>query len=317
MIYNEQILSVSSINQTDESYRITTAVEVEDLCRSIKWTGLINPPILMEKDAQLVIICGFRRICACQTLGFKEIKAKILDPGTESAQCAMIAVADNIFQRQLNLIEQSRALHLLASSMEGSELQQSALNFGLPWQPTLIQKIKQLYFLPQPIQAFVISGAIGLKMALELGSVSIEAGIQLAEMFNDLKLNLNKQHEIYTFVTEIARREDFSIEAVLGDDFFKDTMENENLDRPRKGNLIRNYLKKRRYPNLAKAGNEFQQHVKKLKLGSHIKLTPPSDFEGSTYTLNLKFRDLAELEDRRNTLNHILKSKDLKVILKR
>ena len=317
MIYNEQILSVSSINQTDETYRITTAVEIEDLCRSIKWAGLINPPILVEKDAQMVIICGFRRISACQTLGFKEIKTKILDPGTESAQCAMIAVADNIFQRQLNLIEQSRALHRLTSSMEESKLQKAAINIGLPWQTNLIQKIKQLYFLPLPIQTFVISGAIGLKMALELGSVSTEAGIQLAEMFNDLKLNLNKQHEIYTFVTEIARREDLSVEDILGDGFFKDTVENENLDRPRKGSLIRNYLKKRRYPNLAKAENEFQQHVKKLKMGNHVKLIPPSDFEGSTYTLNLKFRNAAELEDRRDTLNHILKTPDLKAILKR
>ena len=317
MIYNEQILSVSSINQTDETYRITTAVEVEDLCQSIKWAGLVNPPILMEKDARLIIICGFRRISACRTLGLREIKTRVLNPGTEPEQCARIVVADNIFQRQLNLIEQSRALHLFASSMEGSQLQQTALNFGLPWQPKLIQKVKQLYFLPQPIQTFVISGAIGLKMALELGNVSTEAGIHLAEMFNDLKLNLNKQHEIYTFVIEIARRENFSIEAVLGDDFFKNTMENENLDRPRKGNLIRNYLKKRRFPNLAKAGNEFQQHVKKLKLGSHVNLIPPSDFEGSTYTLNLKFRNLAELEDRRNTLNHILESPELKVILKR
>lgn len=317
MIYNEQTLSVSSINPSDETYRITTAVEVEDLCRSIKWAGLINPPILVEKDARRIIVCGFRRISACRKLGFKEIKTRVLNPGTEPAQCARIAVADNIFQRQLNLIEQSRALHLLASSMEGSTLQKTALNSGLPWQPKLVQKIKQLYFLPQSIQAFMISGAIGLKMALELGSVSTEAGIQLAEMFNDLKLNLNKQHEIYTFVTEIARREDLSIEAVLEDDFFKDTIENENLDRPRKGSLIRNYLKKRRFPNLAKAENEFQQQVKKLKLGSRVKLIPPSDFEGSTYALNLKFQDLTELEDRRNKLNHILKNPDLKAILKR
>ncbi len=317
MIYNEQILSVSSINQTDETYRITTAVEVEDLCRSIKWAGLINPPVLVEKDAKLITISGFRRISACQTLRFKEIKAKILDSGAEPAQRAMIAVADNVFERQLNLVEQSRALHLLASCMQESGLQQTALNVGLPWQPKLIQKIKQLYFLPQPIQTFVISGAIGLKMALELGSVSAAAGIQLAEMFNDLKLNLNKQHEIYTFVTEIAAREDLSVEAVLVNDFIKDTMENENLDRPRKGSLIRNYLKKRRFPHLTKARNEFQQHVKKLKLGNHIKLIPPSDFEGSTYTLNLEFRDVAELEDRRDTLNHILKTPDLKAILKR
>ncbi len=317
MIYNEQILSVSSINQTDETYRITTAVEVEDVCRSIKWAGLINPPILLEKDARLIIICGFRRINACRKLGLKKINARVLSPGTEPAQCARIAVADNIFQRQLNLIEQSRALHLLASCMEGSKLQQTALNVGLPWQPKLIQKIKQLYFLPQPIQAFVISGAIGLKMALELGSVSTEAGIQLSEMFNDLKLNLNKQREIYTLVTEIARREDLSIEAVLEDDFFKNTMVTENLDRPRKGSLIRNYLKEKRFPNLVTAGNKFQKHVKKLKLGNHIKLIPPSDFEGSTYTLNLKFRNFDELENRRNTLNHLLKSPNLKAILKR
>ncbi len=317
MIFNEQTLSVSSINQTDETYRITTAVEVVDLCQSIKWAGLINPPILVEKDAQLVIICGFRRISACRTLGLAEIKFKILDSTTEPVQCARIAVADNISQRHLNLIEQSRVLHLFGLFMDEPQLQKTASDFGLPGQSALVHKIKQLYHLPHPIQKFLISGVIGLPMALALGSVSTETGIQFAEMFNDLKLGLNKQREVYTLITEIAMREDLPIEAVLQDAFISDTIKNEKLDVPRKVSIVRKYLKTRRFPNLSQAEKEFQQHVKKLKLGNHVKLIPPSDFEGSWYTLNLKFRDLAELKNRRNTLNHILKDPDLKSILKR
>jgi len=317
MIFNEKILSVSSIHQTDETYRITTTLRIEDLCQNIKWAGLINPPILMEKATGPIIICGFRRIRACLELGIEEIKTRIVNPENQSVQCALLAVVDNISQRRLNLIEQSRALHLLAAFTKTSELQEIAASIGLPWQPSLVHKIKQLCFLPQSIQVLVISGDIGLKMALKLGTLPSEAGARMVQLFCDLQLGLNKQQEIYTLVTEIAQREDLSIEDVLTDDLFRKTLKNEKLDRPQKGRRIRDFLKKKRFPNLMKAESKFREDVTKLKLGNHMKLIPPADFEGSLYSLNLKFRNLAELEECRGTLDRILEAPELKDILER
>ena len=90
------------------------------------------------------------------------------------------------------------------------------------------------------------------------------------------------------------------------DDLIK--LNNKKLDRTQKTRKIRSYLKKRRFPALSKAENEFKINVKELKLGSGAKLIPPNNFEGNTYTLSLYFKNKKELNDRLAILEKIVKN---------
>ena len=49
---------------------------INELARSIKEYGLISP-ILINKDN--ILLCGMRRIKACQNLGYNQIKALVVD----------------------------------------------------------------------------------------------------------------------------------------------------------------------------------------------------------------------------------------------
>ena len=44
MSYSVTVLDLTVINQEDDTYRITTSEDVEDLAESIQHVGLINPP---------------------------------------------------------------------------------------------------------------------------------------------------------------------------------------------------------------------------------------------------------------------------------
>ena len=70
----------------------------------------------------------------------------------------------------------------------------------------------------------------------------------------------------------------------------------ENLDRGQKGRKIRSFLRQRRFPRIVKAEQNYHAHLKKLKLNPDIKLIPPKEFEGTTYTLNINFTNLAHLK---------------------
>jgi len=80
--------------------------------------------------------------------------------------------------------------------------------------------------------------------------------------------------------------------------------------------MLRQYLKKRRFPALTSAEKRFDLLVKELKLGQDIKLIPPNNFEGATYTLTLNFKNMVELKARKATFDAIIQNSALEKILK-
>ncbi|MCK4860164.1 MAG: ParB N-terminal domain-containing protein, partial [Candidatus Omnitrophica bacterium] len=284
MRFKQKIAKLSLIDSNDDSFRITTQINIDHLMASIDNVGVLNLPLLIEKNSGYKIVCGFRRIEACRRLGWTDVEVRILDSDTKRLECIKYAIADNSLQRPLNLIEQSRSINMLYGFFKDvSALGKSLSVMGLPDNPSIIKKIKELYHLPKFVQSGILSNTISLAMALELGRLQIEAGECLAKLFQTLTLSLNKQREILSLVKEISLREDISILKVLENDILQKILTNKNLDRNQKIREIRIYLKQRRFPVITAAEKEFEKHVKKLKLGSGTKLIPPDNFEGTTY----------------------------------
>jgi len=306
---------LSRINSQDDTFHITTRTNVDDLLVSIRRDGLLNPPLLIRKTSSFSVISGFRRIGACQKLGCNEIIARILKADHSSLACLRLAIADNALQRPLNLIETSRSLQKLSSYLNNSKrLAESALTLGLPTNPSIIHKIKDLCLLPWPIQSSILAGTISLSMAIELESLEQDNAIAFARMFDRLKISLNKQREIVTLVKEIARRDNIATQMVMEDKKLKEIINNEDLDRGQKGQKIRSILRQRRFPRLVKAQNNFEIQRKKLKLGNDIKLIPPKEFEGTTYALNLTFNSPGHLKTIQTRLNKIIRQRGFEKI---
>ncbi|MDI6688113.1 MAG: ParB/RepB/Spo0J family partition protein, partial [Desulfobacterales bacterium] len=316
MRFKIKTVPVSCIDLEDNTYRITTKTKIDALINSINKVGLINPPLLIAKGSTFTVICGFCRIEACRYLGLAAIEAKILDSDTSRLRCAKIAIADNTMQRQLNLIEKSKALSLLSIFYKDSiSLSKAALELGLPENPDLIKKIKNISCLPSSVQDRILSNTIPLSIAVELGMLEQDAAVLLATLFHEFKLSLNKQKEIITLIKEIAFLENISIMEALNKCDFPDILNREDIDRTQKTQRIRACLKQRRFPEITKAEREFENNVKELKLGSGIKLIQPAYFEGQTYMLNLRFNTIKELQERVVKLNSIVKNPILEKIL--
>ena len=318
MRFKQKIVKLSLIDSNDDSFRITTQINIDHLMVSIDNVGVLNLPLLIEKNSGYKIVCGFRRIEACRRLGWTDVEARILDSDTKRLECIKYAITDNSLQRPLNLIEQSRSINMLYGFFKDvGALGKSLSVMGLPDNPSIIKKIKELYHLPKFVQSGILSNTISLAMALELGRLQLEAGECLAKLFQKLTLSLNKQREILSLVKEISLREDISILKVLENDNLQKILTHKNLDRNQKIREIRIYLKQRRFPFITAAEKEFEKHVKKLKLGSETKLIPPDNFEGTTYTLKLFFKNLIELKDRKASFDALIKNPSLNKILDR
>ena len=314
----QKIVKLSLIDSKDDSFRITTQTNVDHLMDSIHHVGMLNLPLLVEKETGYKIVCGFRRIEACRRLNRADLEVRILESHTKQLECITYAITDNSLQRPLNLIEQSISINLLFPFFkEVSVLGQELSAMGLPENPSIIKKIKELCHLPESIQNGILSNTISLAMALELGRLQQNAGEGFAKLFKTLKLSLNKQKEILTLVKEISLREDIPILKVIKNGRVQKILANKDLDRNQKIRKIRIYLKQRRFPVITAAEKEFESHLKKLKIGSETKLIPPDNFEGTTYILKLFFKNLTELKDRQSSIDALIKNPSLNKILDR
>ena len=302
-------ICLARINSQDDTFRITTRTDTDELQVSIKHEGLLNPPVVIRNASAFTIVSGFRRIAACLKIGCDEIIARVLEPRLSSFDCLRIAIAENALQRPLNLIETSRSLHKLSLLLNSSKsLAESAASLCLPTNPSIINKIKDLCILPWPVQSAILEDTISLSMAVELGFLEPDIAIAFARLFDQLKIGLNKQKEIVTLFKEIAERDSISIHRVMEDDKLQAILNSEDLDRAQKGHKLRFILRQKRYPRLVAAENNFAFYRKQLKLGTEIKIIPPKEFEGTAYSLTLTFSDLAHLKALQSRLHEIMKN---------
>ncbi len=307
---------LSRIDIQDDTFRITTRTDVDDLLASIPHEGLLNPPVVIEKVSDFTIVSGFRRTAACKKMGLEEITVRVLEPGLNSLQYLRYAIADNTFQRPLNLVETSRALHKLSAQLNtGKRLIESASSLGLPSNPSVIKKIKDLCLLPESIQGAILANLISLSIAMDLKKLAPDCAVAFGRLFSEFKLSLNKQREIMILVKEIARRDSISEQKVLEDPQLQDIMIDPDLDRGQKTRELRAYLRQRRFPQIVKAEAVFEYRRKQLNLGNDIKLIPPKDFEGATYTVNMSFSSIAQLKELHTKLHRILQHPGLKKII--
>jgi len=307
---------LNRIDTTDDTFRITTRTDVDDLLASIPHEGLLNPPFVIEKAFDFTIVSGFRRITACKKLGLEEITVRVLEAGLNSLEYLRFAIADNALQRHLDLIETSRALHKLSAHLNtGNRFIESAVSLGLPPNPTVIKKIKDLCLLPDSIQCAILADLISLSMALDLKKMAPDCAVAFGQLFSEFKLSLNKQREIMTLVKEIARRDNISEQKILEDPQLQDIVIDPDLDRSQKTRELRAYLRRRRFPQIVKAEAMFKYRRKQLNLGNEIKLIPPKDFEGTTYTVNMSFSSIAQLKALHAKLFRMLQHPGLKKII--
>jgi len=309
---------LSLIDTTDDTFRITTRTDVDDLLVSIRYDGVLNPPFVIEKAAGFTIISGFRRITACKKLGLEDITVRVLEPNLSPLDCLRFAIADNTFQRPIDLIETSRSLHKLSVHLSTRDrLIELALSLGLPSNPSAIEKIKELCLLPDNIQSALMADTLSLSMAMDLKKLAPDCAVAFTQLFEEFKLSLNKQREIMTLVKEIARREDISEQTVLEDRQLQNIVLDQDLDRGHKARQIRVYLRQRRFPQIVKAETGFEYQRKQLNLGNDIRIMPPKDFEGTTYTVSMSFSSISQLKALHTKLYRIIKHPGLKIIVER
>ena len=304
MDYKICSVSPDEIGTDDRTFKITTNTDETDLVASIRTIGLLQPPVLIEKESGYQVVCGFRRIQACRALNMTGIPARILPPNTPGMVCAQIAISDNSFQRQLNLVEQSRGYALARQFSGGSASWLKIVeSTGLASSQTAMDRIIPIADMPVSLKEALLEGSIALPVALRITRLNEDDAKALCTFFRRISTGLNVQRELMEFLTEISRRDGIAIARLIEMDEIAAVMENGDRSVPQKVRELRMLLRSKRYPELSRAESRYLQKVKSLKLDPCVQLQAPPFFEGNTYRLTLSVHSRRQLK----SLQHQLK----------
>ena len=315
--YEDRLVSMSSIDTGDDMCHFGLQIDADALVASIRDVGLINPPVLREqKDSNYHIVCGFRRIEACRTLKWRKTRAKVLRGDYSDLEVLKLAIADNRSHRELNVVEQARAIERLSAYLpQKDRLEILSPMLGLPKSQKVFDRLQTFAGLPEAIQAGVLEDIVSFEAAVDLGVFPGDDALSFLGLFKQLKLSQNKQKEIITLVAEIAVRDGTQTGAVLQSKEIRRALDDPDLNRNEKASKIRALLKRRRFPALVEAERKFARELRALKLDEHIHMTGPAHFEGGPITLRMTFKDEKAFSDRRRTLEKIAKNPALKRLL--
>src|SRR5262245_60855901 len=106
-------VSLTRIALADHTFVVTYRPEMQALQRSVARVGVLTPVHLRQPSAQapLQVVCGFKRLLACQQTGRARVPALVYSAAELSPQQAMLlALHDNLGCRVLNAVEKARLL---------------------------------------------------------------------------------------------------------------------------------------------------------------------------------------------------------------
>jgi len=312
----EEIL-LNTINFSDTEFLLSYSFQYDQIKESIKMVGLINPPILLKCKNKFKIISGFKRIFALKKLNQKKINAFVITDDYPPIRLLQMSILDNCLIRPFNPIEKSLIINKLKKYINKDTIIKEYFRYiGLEPSSKLYILYEPLINLEGEIKKSIAIGELSEKSGFQILNFTKEDRLSLFHLLTQLKPSFSKQNEIIELIFEISKRENISIKDVIQSDEINTLLINSKLTTPQRLEKIREYLKKKRFPQLSKLEEEFETFKKKIGISPDIKFAHPTYFEGNTYELHLSFSKIAQLKKQINILNKIANSEDLKKIIK-
>ncbi len=143
---------------------------IEELARSIRANGIIQPIVVRRVDGGYEIVAGERRWRAAQRAGLLKVPVVVRDIPDD--QLLAVALIENIQREDLNPIEEAHAYRRLADEFH---LTQEQIADAVGKDRSSIANYVRLLRLPQEVRANVASGALSMGHARALLGIADEA----------------------------------------------------------------------------------------------------------------------------------------------
>ena len=161
-------LEVDSLSANHRQPRtVFSDAALDELARSIKTNGFLQPIVVRRDGRRLEIVAGERRWRAAKLLGMKKIPAILRD--LEPQHSLEAALVENLQREDLNPIDEARAYEWL---IQDYGLTQEEVAERVGKDRSTVTNILRLLRLPMEVQEYVASGKLSMGHARALLGVA-------------------------------------------------------------------------------------------------------------------------------------------------
>lgn len=306
-----QYLPIQNINIADDSFRMTFEPEISKLRCSVKAVGVVEPIHLRHTaDGAYQIVCGYKRILACQELNRQTIPALIVEHNDLSPlQAFLYNLHDNVFSRKLNTVEKAMVVSKLHNMYGIGEDELTNNYLPLMDEPKSYKLLHQLLAIDNVVdnmKSHIVKTDISAQNASRIAEFSPSTQQALYHVLIHIRPNTNKLGELLTLIREISARDGISVEDVLHRYELLTIVANPDVAAPEKVSALRQTLKGIKLPELTKRQAEFGKLIDNLQLPNNANLKADPYFEDPRLKLEYKFEAPEELDMLVSKIKHAL-----------
>ncbi len=297
-----QYLPLSQINIADDSYRITFAPRLDELKRSIRTVGLVQPIIVRHtQEGTYQIVCGYKRLLVLKELGRQSTPALISEPNDMSpTQAFLMNLHDNAITRPLNVVEKSLALNKLTQfySMNEADLVKQFLPL-MNEDPSykILHQLLSLGQLTEPMKHHIVMSDIALSSAARMAEFSPTTQQSLMGVLAHIRPSASKLNELLTLIREIAARDGLSVEDILQRYQLLQIVADATTPAAAKVAALKQALHGVKFPQLSERQQHLAHLIQGLELPDSAKLVADPYFENQTFKLEYEFKQPEELNE--------------------
>jgi ParB family chromosome partitioning protein len=180
------------ISKKEQPRREFDKDKIEELARSIKGNGIIQPIVVRRSDQNYELIVGERRLRAAKSAGLLEIPAIVKDyPDNRIFDIALI---ENIQREDLNPIEEATAYRVI---LERDMITQEELSKRIGKSRSYIANMIRILDLPDKIKTHVSRGTISVGQAKAILSLqNQEERLELVDRIINERLSVREVESI-------------------------------------------------------------------------------------------------------------------------
>jgi len=285
-------IRLDAVDFQDTAFIVTFGRACGGLVSSIQEAGLINPPVLAAQPGKPTyrIVCGFLRVQALRQLGFAEFPVRLIQPGPSDAEMLALALHDNTGHRAFNPVEQAGAAARLLKYLPEAEIIAGWLSLlGLPPTMKALDCCLRIEGIEHELKQALAAGALSVHSAAELALLPPADRLALYGLFAAVHLSASKQAEVIESCCDIARRDGATITRIVQSAEIQTILSAPNPNLTQKGEQVRAWLRRCRFPRVTRREERFEALAKKLPHAGGVRLLPPPSFEGGAYRVEISF----------------------------
>jgi hypothetical protein len=262
--------------------------------------SVTNPLSLRRIGEQYEIVCGFKRASA-HSLRYKSRKMPAIVYGhgeLTDEQCLWLNLLEGEGAGRLSAIEQAIVLQKFSGIGYDTDrlVTEIAPCIGLPQAYTYVENHVRLLSLDSEILRCVHKGEFGVEQAFLLLCLKSEEALALFKLLKFSKANLNETRELIPLILDTAALQDAEPTGFIST-LMKELRGSEPNSPRKRLHLLRESLKKERYPTLSAAEAKFNEVIGHLALGNKCRIDAPRYFEGEEITVTIRASNYEQLHE--------------------